>query len=60
MVLLYDKNSMNLIEEKIDDIIFEARKYALENVLEPSLDEYKQVMKIILDFITINRRIIYG
>lgn len=60
MVLLYDKNSMNLIEENIDDIIFEARKYALENVLEPSLDEYKQVMKIILDFITINRRIIYG
>lgn len=60
MVLLYDKNSMKLIEEKIDDIIFEARKYALENVLEPSLDEYKQVMKIILDFITINRRIIYG
>ena len=48
------------MEEKIDEITYEARKYALETVLEPSLDEYKQVMKIILEFIIINRRIIYG
>lgn len=60
MVLLYDKKSMNLMEEKIDDIIFEARKHALENVLEPTLKEYKNVMGIILDFIKVNRRIIYG
>ena len=60
MVLLYDKKSMTLMEEKIDDIIFEARKHALENVLEPNLEEYKNVMEIILDFIKVNRRIIYG
>ena len=60
MVILYDKKSMDLMEQKIDDIIIEARKYALESVLEPSLDEYKNVMKIILEFIIINRRIIYG
>ena len=60
MVLLYDKKSMDLMEEKIDEITYEARKYALETVLEPSLDEYKQVMKIILEFIIINKRIIYG
>ena len=60
MVLLYDKKSMTLMEEKIDDIIFEARKHALENGLEPNLEEYKNVMEIILDFIKVNRRIIYG
>ena len=60
MVLLYDKKSMNLMEEKIDDIIYEARKHALETVLEPNLEEYKNVMDVILDFIKVNRRIIYG
>ena len=60
MVLLYDKKSMKLMEEKIDEITYEARRYALETVLEPSLDEYKQVMKFILEFIINNRRIIYG
>lgn len=48
------------MEEKIDEITYEARRYALETVLEPSLDEYKQVMKFILEFIINNRRIIYG
>ena len=47
-------------KKKIDDIIFEARKHALETVLEPNLEEYNQVMNIILDFIKLNKRIIYG
>lgn len=60
MVILYNKKTMSLMEEKIDDIIFEARKHALETVLEPNLEEYNQVMNIILDFIKLNKRIIYG
>ena len=39
MVLLYDKNSMNLIEEKIDDIIFEADKM---------LDDIKKFNKMVM------------
>ena len=60
MVKLYDKKTMDLMEEKIDGIIFEATKYALENILEPNLEEYGKVMELILDFIKTNNRVIYG
>jgi len=60
MVLLYNEKSMKLLEDNIESIIMDARKFALNNILEPSLDEWKNGMKIILDFIKINKRIIYG
>ncbi len=60
MVLLYDEKNMKLLEDNIDSIIMDARRFALNNVLEPSLDEWKSGTKILLDFIKTNKRIIYG
>ena len=37
MTLLYDEKNMKLLEDNIDSIINEARRYALKNVYEPSL-----------------------
>ena len=59
MSILYSNSDMVLIEEKIDDIIDNARREELKR-LEPSLEEYNNVMSIILSFIKDNKRIIYG
>ena len=60
MTLLYDEKNMKLLEDNIDSIINEARRYALKNVYEPSLKEYNEIIKVILNFIKLNKRIIYG
>jgi len=60
MVILYDEKNMKLLEENIDSIKMDAQRYALNNILEPNLKEYNDVMKILLDFIKTNKRIIYG
>ena len=60
MVLLYDKKNMKLLEDNIDSIVVDARKFALNNILEPNLEEWNSAMKILLDFIKTNKRIIYG
>jgi hypothetical protein len=60
MVLLYDEPKMELLEKNIDSIIMDARRYALDTILEPNLEEWNSAMKILLDFIKSNGRIIYG
>ena len=47
------------MEDSIDSIINNARRETLKK-LEPTLDEYNKVMKIITNYIKINKRIIYG
>lgn len=60
MVLLYDEKNMKLLEENIDSIRLDAQRYALDNILEPNLEEWNSAMAILLDFIKTNKRIIYG
>ena len=59
MVILYSKKDMIIMEDSIDNIIDNARRVTLKT-LEPTLDEYNKVMKIILKYIKINKRVIYG
>ena len=47
------------MEDSIDNIINDARRVTLKK-LEPTLDEYNKVMKIILNYIKTNKRVIYG
>lgn len=60
MVTLYDDSTKKLIENKLDNIILKSRRYALKNILEPTMDEYNKVLNIILNYIKLNKRIIYG
>ena len=59
MVILYSKDDMKVMEDSIDNIINNAMKVTLTK-LEPTLDEYKNVMKIITSYIKKNKRDIYG
>ena len=59
MVVLYSNEESKLIEANIEDIKIAARRKEL-NTLEPTQKEFDNVMKVILDYIVKNRRIIYG
>ena len=59
MIKLYSDKDIKIIDDNIDNIIETARRKELE-VLEPTLDEFKQVHNYILDYIKKNKRIIYG
>ena len=59
MVILYSKKDMKLMEDSIDNIIDDARRVTLKK-LDPTIDEYNEVMKIILNYIKVNKRVIYG
>ena len=47
------------INKNIDTIIKEANIYS-KNILEPTISEFKQVKKIILEYIIEKKRVIYG
>lgn len=57
---LFNNTDMELLENNINKISKNARLYALNNKLEPNLDEYNNVLNIILNYIKENKRIIYG
>ena len=59
MVTLYSKDDMAIMEENIDKIIDSARRVTIKK-LEPTIDEYSQVMNIIKNYIATNNRVIYG
>lgn len=59
MVTLYNKDDMKIMEENIDKIIDSARRITV-NKLEPTIDEYKQVVNIIVNYISNKNRVIYG
>ena len=60
MVVLYDEKNIDIITENLAKISTEARKYALENKLKPSLKDYKKVIKVISNYIEKNKRVVYG
>lgn len=58
-LFLFSENDMDNIISNIDTIYEKSRNRQI-NVLEPTIDEYKKNMKIILEYIKKERRIIYG
>tara|TARA_B100001248_G_scaffold233586_1_gene195192 strand:+ start:278 stop:1633 length:1356 start_codon:yes stop_codon:yes gene_type:complete len=60
MVILYDEKNIDIINNNLDKISNKARKYALENKIEPSLKTYNKVINIIKNYIEKNKRVIYG
>ncbi len=58
MKIIRDKDIIS-INKNIDAIIKEANIYS-KNIIEPTITEFKQVKKIILDYIIEKKRIIYG
>ncbi len=61
MIKLYSENDMNVLESKIKDIIYDAKRYAYDKKkIEPDLKEYISVLNVIKNYITKNDRIIYG
>jgi hypothetical protein len=60
MVVLYDEKNIDIITNNLDKISNQARKYALENKISPSLVTYNKVIKIIKNYIEKNKRVVYG
>ena len=60
MVVLYDEKNIDIIIKNLDNISNKARKYALENKIEPSLKTYNKIIRIIKNYIEKNKRVIYG
>ncbi len=60
MVILYDEKNIDIITKNLSKIRTEARKYALENKIKPSLKDYKKIIKIISNYIEKNKRVVYG
>ena len=60
MVVLYDDKNIEIITDNLERIKNKARKFALENKLEPSLKVYNKVIKIISNYIEKNKRVVYG
>src|ERR1700744_8372 len=56
---LYTENEASLIKENLGDIIDKSVEKQNE-LLEPTMKEWKQVMEIIIDFIRRKKRMIYG
>ena len=56
---LYSNKDIQLLEDNIENIISGARRNQLKKI-EPTLEEYNNVMKIIKNFIIEKKRIIYG
>lgn len=59
MPSLYTPSQSNYIKENLDNLIKEAAKAKLKE-LEPTMTEFKSVMKIIKSYIRKKKRIIYG
>jgi hypothetical protein len=60
MVVLYDEKNIDIITKNLDNISNKARKYALENKIEPSLKTYNKIIRIIKNYIEKNKRVVYG
>jgi hypothetical protein len=60
MVVLYDEKNIDIITKNLENISIEARKYALEKKLEPSLKVYKKIINVISNYIEKNKRVVYG
>lgn len=61
MSKLYSTNQMKLLEDKICNIIYDAKRYSYETKkIEPDLKEYLSVVNVIKKFIIDNDRKIYG
>ena len=60
MTNLYNDKDIKLITENIDKKAENARSYAINYKLEPSLNEYKKMFKIVIDFVKNRNRILYG
>jgi len=56
---MYKQSDIDLIKKNIDIIKDDATKKKLE-IMEPTLKEFKEVYSVILDYIKIKKRIIYG
>ncbi len=50
---------INIIKENMDKLVEDAKKKEIQ-LIEPTLDEFKQIRSIILDYIRREKRIIYG
>ena len=56
---MYNQDDIDLIRKNIDIIKDDAMKNKLE-IMEPTMTEFKEVYKVILEFIKKKKRIIYG
>jgi hypothetical protein len=50
---------IDIVNENVDNIIEKARNKEIQ-IIEPTIDEFKKVKSVILDFIRKEKRIIYG
>jgi hypothetical protein len=57
--IMYTPEEATLIKEKIPDIVKEAQIKSMQ-IMEPTIDESRAVIKVILDFIKEKQRIVYG
>ena len=56
---MYRQDDIDIIKKNMDIIKDDAMKKKLD-ILEPTLNEFKEVLSVILDFIKRKKRIIYG
>ena len=57
---MYNKKQLDDITNNLKNVVNESMKIYLKNFKEPSLDEYEQVKKDILEFIKTNKLVVYG
>lgn len=60
MISLYRKKDFDIINNNVKKIQDEARRYAINNKIEPKQEEYIRIKNIILNFVRDKQRIIYG
>jgi len=59
MSVLHRKEDIEVIKENLDKIIKDA-EHKQVTILEPNMEEYRSIIKVILQFIKDHNRIIYG
>ena len=57
---MYNKKQLKDIDDNLKNVVNESMKIYLKNFKEPSLDEFENVKKDILDFIKENKLVVYG